>query len=161
MAPSGAVPFPIGKKLRKDKRQRKKLHRRPRRPLRLRRPRLLLLRRLLNLLLRTYGGKAMPYLHKWRWPQKGEVVPGGQPTDTAPLDEGDTSTMRPIMSLLQGLVTSAWHWGKRTIVTDKGFTSFQGCHWLAGKGVAFVGMYKTRSRPKEFPNGPLADTSHG
>ena len=40
-------------------------------------------------------------------------------------------------------------------MTDKGFTLFEGCRWLASQGVAFVGMYKTHGRPKQMPKGPL------
>ena len=53
--------------------------------------------------------KPMPYLHNWRWPQKGEEAPGGQPTDQAPIDESSAKSMGPIMSMLKKLVTPAWH----------------------------------------------------
>ena len=38
---------------------------------------------MLALLLKSHDGKALPYLFNWRWPQKGEKAPGGQPTDRA------------------------------------------------------------------------------
>lgn len=56
---------------------------------------------MLCLLVRTHDGKNLPYLYNWRWPQKGEAAPGGQPTDQAPLDEGDAEQTKPIMTLLK------------------------------------------------------------
>ena len=51
----------------------------------------MLLTMLLAMLLSTFDNKPIPYLHNWEWPQKGEVAPAGQPTDTAPLDESDVT----------------------------------------------------------------------
>ena len=111
---------------------------------------------MLATLVRTIDGQRLPYLHNWRWPQKGEEAPGGQPTDQKPLDEGDERQTKPIMTLLKALVTPVWRKIDATLVMDKGFTSFKGLRWLATVGVAGVGMYKTRGRPAETPEGTTA-----
>lgn len=57
------------------------------------------------------------------------------------------------MKLLETLITKQWFWLKGTIVTDKGFTTFRGLQWLADRGIAGVGMCKTKGRPKKLPHG--------
>ena len=40
-----------------------------------------------------------------------------------------------------------------TVIMDKGFTSFAAAAYLASCGIAFVGMLRTKGRPKNMPRG--------
>lgn len=83
-------------------------------------------------------------------------MPAGQPTDNVPIDETDQREQGTIMKLLDTLITKQWFWLKGTIVTDKGFTTFRGLQWLADRGIAGVGMCKTKGRPKKLPHTGLS-----
>ena len=70
----------------------------------------------------------------------------------AELDEGNESEMKFIMSLVVSLAARPeFHGTGMTVVMDKGFTSFAAAAYLASCGIAFVGMLRTKGRPKAMP----------
>lgn len=99
---------------------------------------------------------ASGYLYSWRWflGSGGASVPQGQPTDDNELDENNESEMKFIMSLVVALAARPeFHGIGMTVVMDKGFTSFAAAALLASYGIAFIGMLRTKGRPKNMPRG--------